>query len=271
MTASSFAARAAFTSSIRLLRASRHVRANLIFDFAFDVSLRMIKIMRMRNVFAHRGYLSLLSAFGAALLVTSPALADTTKPSLTAPILPVQVGADSEQKPPQTNSAPAAAQTPEERLDKLFADLKRTSDETKARRITVQINQIWSQSGSATVDLLVQWASSAMLEKRYTSALDFLNEAIAIDPDYAEAWNRRATVYYLRNDYAHAMYDINRTLELEPRHYGALTGMADILRARGLKEQAMRAYEQALQINPMMRDAQKSFFDLTEELSDTRT
>lgn len=270
MTASSFAARAAFTSSIRLLRASRLVRANLIFDFAFDVSLRMIKIMRMRNVFAHLGHISLLSAFGAALLFTSPALADT-KPSPTAPILPVQVGADSEQKPQQEKSAPAAAQTPEERLDKLFVDLKRTSNETKARRITVQINQIWSQSGSATVDLLVQWASAAMLEKRYTSALDFLNEAIAIDPDYAEAWNRRATVYYLRNDYAHAMYDINRTLELEPRHYGALTGMAEILRARGLKEQAMRAYEQALQINPMMRDAQKGFFDLTEELSDTRT
>ncbi|GEM_PF-222807 len=270
MTASSFAARAAFTSSIRLLRALRLARANLISDFAFDVSLRMMKIMRMRNVFAHLGHTSLLSAICAALLIMSPALADT-KPSLTAPILPVQVGADSEQKPQQEKPAPAAAQTPEERLDKLFADLKRTSNETKARRITVQINQIWSQSGSATVDLLVQWASSAMLEKRYTSALDFLNEAIAIDPDYAEAWNRRATVYYLRNDYAHAMYDINRTLELEPRHYGALTGMAEILRARGLKEQALRAYEQALQINPMMRDAQKSFFDLTEELSDTRT
>jgi tetratricopeptide (TPR) repeat protein len=110
-----------------------------------------------------------------------------------------------------------------------------------------------------------------MLEKRYTSALDFLNEAIALNPDYAEAWNRRATVYFLRNDYAHAMYDINRTLELEPRHYGALTGMAEILRARGLKEQALKAYEQALQINPMMRDAQKSLLDLTEELSDTRT
>lgn len=270
MTASSFAARAAFTSSIRLLRASRLVRANLIFDFAFDVSLRMIKIMRMRNVFAHLSHISLLSAFSTALFMASPALADI-KSSLTAPLLPVQVGEKSEEKPQPEKPSPATAQTPEERLNKLFADLKRTSDETKARRITVQINQIWSQSGSATVDLLVQWASSAMLEKRYTSALDFLNEAIAIDPDYAEAWNRRATVYYLRNDYAHAMYDINRTLELEPRHYGALTGMAEILRARGLKEQALKAYEQALQINPMMRDAQKSLLDLTEELSDTRT
>lgn len=265
MTASSFAARAAFTSSIRLLRALRLVRANLISDFAFDVSLRIINIMRMRNVFAHLNHITLLSAFSAALLVSSPALADT-KPPLTAPLSPVQAGADSEQK-----TAPTAEQTPEERLDKLFTDLKRTSDETKARRITVQINQIWSQSGSATVDLLVQWASSAMLEKRYPAAIDFLNEAIAIDPDYAEAWNRRATVYYLSNDYAHAMYDINRTLELEPRHYGALTGMAEILRARGLKEQALKAYEQALDVNPMMRDAQKGLLDLTEELSDIRT
>ncbi|MFD1199708.1 tetratricopeptide repeat protein [Brucella gallinifaecis] len=229
----------------------------------------MIKIMRMRNVFAYQNYPWLLSAFSAALLVASPAFADI-KPSLTAPVLPVQTGIHSEQMPVPKAQDPADL-SPEERLDKLFADLKRTSNETKARRLTVQINQLWQQSGSATIDLLVQWANSAMLEKRYTSALDFLNEAIAIDPDYAEAWNRRATVYYLRNDYAHAMYDINRTLELEPRHYGALTGMADILRARGLKQQALKAYEKALEINPMMRDAQKNLLDLTDELSDIRT
>ncbi|KAB2686985.1 tetratricopeptide repeat protein [Brucella pseudogrignonensis] len=230
----------------------------------------MMKIMRMRNVFAYLNNSSLLVTLGLSALISASSAYAETKPSLTAPITPVQVGTDSDQKPaPKEQNQ--AEQTPEERLDKLFADLKRTSDETKARRLTVQINQIWSQSGSATIDLLIQWASAAMLEKRYTSALDFLNEAIALNPDYAEAWNRRATVYFLRNDYAHAMYDINRTLELEPRHYGALTGMAEILRARGLKEQALKAYEQALQINPMMRDAQKSLLDLTEELSDTRT
>ncbi len=94
--------------------------------------------------------------------------------------------------------APAATQTPEERLDKLFADLRRTTDEAKARRIASQINTLWSQSGSATVDLLMQWANAAMLERRYPSAIDFLNEAIALDPEYAEAWNRRATVYFLQ-------------------------------------------------------------------------
>ncbi len=91
-----------------------------------------------------------------------------------------------------------AEQTPEERLDKLFTELRRTTDEARARRIASQINTLWSQSGSATVDLLMQWANKAMLEHRYPSAIDFLNEAIALNPDYAEAWNRRATVYFLK-------------------------------------------------------------------------
>jgi tetratricopeptide (TPR) repeat protein len=221
--------------------------------------------MRMRNVFA---FLVSSSLFASPAAIVPSAYAEVApgKVPLTAPLTPVQTGPDSEQKP-----APDTAQTSEERLDKLFADLRRTTDEAKARRIASQINTLWSQSGSATVDLLMQWANAAMLERRYPSAIDFLNEAIALDPEYAEAWNRRATVYFLQKDYAHAMYDINRTLELEPRHYGALTGMAAILRLRGLKEQALKAYEQALIVYPMMRDAQKNFNDLADELTDTRT
>ena len=67
------------------------------------------------------------------------------------------------------------------------------------------------------------------------------------------------------------LYNINRTLELEPRHYRALMSLATILRARGLKEQAIKAFEQVLIINPSMRDAQKSLIDLTDELTDIRT
>ncbi|TMU96022.1 tetratricopeptide repeat protein [Brucella haematophila] len=240
----------------------------------------MGKSMHMRNVFACLKIFAAVAAFSAATLAVDGARAEMTpnkaplNSPLIAPLTPVQIGADSEQKPDSAQPAPAKTaepQTPEERLDKLFAELRKTTDEAKARRIASQINTLWSQSGSATIDLLVQWANAALLERRYTSALDFLNEAIALNPDYAEAWNRRATVYFLQKDYAHAMYDINRTLELEPRHYGALTGMAAILRARGLKEQAMKAYEQALIVYPMMRDAQKSVTDLADELADTRT
>ena len=227
----------------------------------------------MRNVFASLNGFILVTALGAASLAVAQVHAEIPphKVPLIAPLTPVQIGADSEQKPAPEKPAPAAALSPEERLDKLFAELRRTTDEARGRRIASQINTLWSQSGSATIDLLVQWANAATLEHRYASALDFLNEAIALNPDYAEAWNRRATVYFLQKDYAHSMYDINRTLELEPRHYGALTGMAAILRIRGLKEQAMKTYEQALRIYPMMRDAQKNFNDLADELTDTRT
>lgn len=214
----------------------------------------------MRNVFAHLAF-TLLIAVIIAVAVPVGAMAQTPSPQ-------------SENTQPSAKPAAkpdAEPQSREERLDKLFSELRRTRDEAKAVRIASQINTLWSQSGSATIDLLMQWANAAVIERRYPSAIDFLNEAIALDPDYAEAWNRRATVYFLQKDYAHAMYDINRTLELEPRHYGALTGMAGILRARGLKEQALKAYEQALTIYPMMREAQKSLLELADELTDIRT
>lgn len=172
---------------------------------------------------------------------------------------------------PKSGDQPASEQTAEERLDTLFAKLRRERDDAKALLIAAQIKTIWAQSGSATIDLLMQWATKAMVEKRYASALDFLNEAIALDSDYAEAWNRRATVYYLQKDYQHAMYDINRTLELEPRHFGALTSMAIILRRTGLKHQALEAYQKALDVYPMMREVQKSYGELADELTDTRT
>ncbi|WP_343312773.1 tetratricopeptide repeat protein [Brucella sp. BE17] len=212
--------------------------------------------VRMRNVFAHLIF-ALVIALGIAVTAPDAAMADTAAPQ-----------SENAQPPAKPITEP---QSREERLDTLFSELRRTRDEAKAVRISSQINTLWSQSGSATVDLLMQWANAALIEQRYPSAIDFLNEAIALDPDYAEAWNRRATVYFLQKDYAHAMYDINRTLELEPRHYGALSGMAGILRARGFKEQSLKAYEQALTIYPMMREAQKSLLELTDELTDIRT
>lgn len=247
--------------------------------------------MRLRNVFAYPNFsvrtplrsvstmlvtTSTVRATVGAMLVMAamPANAQIRPSSLSelqAALTAVDMGPDNAQTTRDSGDQSPQELSSDERLDMLFSELKRTRNEAKARRIAIQINRIWSQSGSATIDLLMQWANAAMLERRYTAALDFLNESIGLDPDYAEAWNRRAAVYFLLNDYARSMYDINKTLELEPRHYGALAGMAEILRARGLKEQAMKAYEKVLRINPMMRDAQKSFMELTEELTDIRT
>ena len=127
-------------------------------------------------------------------------------------------------------AAPAEAEAEENRLDKLFFDLKRERNEKAAERIANFIREEWSKSGSATIDLLMQWSGKAMQEKKYDAALDFLDQVTMLAPDFPEGWNRRATVHYMMDSYAKSMADIEHTLRLEPRHFGALSGMAEIFK-----------------------------------------
>jgi tetratricopeptide (TPR) repeat protein len=173
--------------------------------------------------------------------------------------------------PPADQAAPTEPakppQTREERLDALFSQLKRERNEKAAERIAGQIWEQWFQSGSASIDLMMQWAQHAMEQKKYDVALDFLDEVITLQPNYAEGWNRRATVNFMMSNYAKSMSDIDHTLALEPRHFGALSGMAQILRDTGKKEQALKAYQRVLEIYPMMRSAQNEVATLSEELA----
>lgn len=153
------------------------------------------------------------------------------------------------------------------RLDKLFADLKRERNERAAERIANQIWVEWRKSGSASVDLMLQWSNEAAETKKFDVALDFLDQVIMLQPDFAEGWNRRATVHFMMDNYAKSMADIEHTLRLEPRHFGALTGLAAILKETGRKELALDAYERTLDIYPMMRDAQSEVATLSEELA----
>ncbi len=152
-------------------------------------------------------------------------------------------------------------------LDDLYAQLKREPNERAALLIAARIRDSWNQSGSATIDLLMQWADDAMKDKKFGVALDFLDQVTILAPRYAEGWNRRATVHYMMEDYAKSMADIDRTLVLEPRHFGALAGMAAIFKAYGDDELALETYRHILEIYPMMRDAQNAYVELTEELS----
>lgn len=153
------------------------------------------------------------------------------------------------------------------RLDQLFSDLKRERNEKAAERIASQIWAEWRKSGSASVDLMMQWSNDAAEKKKFDVALDFLDQVITLEPGYAEGWNRRATVHFMMDQYAKSMADIEHTLRLEPRHFGALTGLASILKATGRKELALEAYEKTLEIYPMMRDAQSEVSTLSEELA----
>ena len=154
-----------------------------------------------------------------------------------------------------------------ERLDALFASLKRERNEKAAERIAARIWQEWNNSGSATIDLMMQWSQEAMEKKKFDVALDFLDQVVTLSPDYAEGWNRRATLHFMMHSFGKSMADIERTLELEPRHFGALSGLAQIMKDTERKQLAREAYQRVLDIYPMLRSAQNEVSTLSEELT----
>lgn len=155
-------------------------------------------------------------------------------------------------------------------LDTLFADLKREADPKAARRISEQIWANWRESGSATGNLLMQWTDKAVEARKLGLALDFLDQVIVLMPEYAEAWNRRATIHYLMGNPAKSMADISMVLALEPRHFGALAGMAGILADEGKDALALKAWQELLDIYPANREAQNKLAELAEKLAGDR-
>jgi tetratricopeptide (TPR) repeat protein len=101
--------------------------------------------------------------------------------------------------------------------------------------------------------------------------MDFLDQVIALKPDYAEGWNRRATLNYAIGDYRKSMEDINQVLRIEPRHFGALAGMAAILSEAGNDELTLKAWERFLEIYPANRAAQEQANTLSEKIAGSRT
>ena len=156
-------------------------------------------------------------------------------------------------------------------VDELITELKRERDPEAANRLTGEIMAAWNDSQSPTIDLLMQWATTAASEKRNAAALDFLDQAIVLNPDFVGAWNQRATLHYTMGNYRKAIADINRVLELEPRHFGALAGLAAILGERGSEAMALKAWERYLGIYPADRQAQEIVSKLSEKLAGSRT
>lgn len=164
-------------------------------------------------------------------------------------------------------AAPPVAATKQARLDQLFVDLKHERNEKAAERIAGRIWSEWFQSGSASIDLMMQWSQKAMENQKFDVALDFLDQVVTLQPTYAEGWNRRATVHFMMKNYGKSMSDIEHTLQLEPRHFGALSGLAQIMAETGHKQSALEAWQKVLAIYPMMRSAQDQVATLSEELA----
>ncbi|MEX0347585.1 MAG: tetratricopeptide repeat protein [Rhizobiaceae bacterium] len=169
----------------------------------------------------------------------------------------------------QTNDTSKVGETAAQlsTLDQLFFDLKRERNEKAAERIAQKIWAEWFKSGSASIDLMMTWSQDAVKERKFGVALDFLDQVVTLQPDFAEGWNRRATLHFMMKDYSKSIADIKRTLALEPRHFGALSGWGMILKDTDQKEQALKVFTQALEVYPMMRSAQTQVAELSDELA----
>ena len=163
-------------------------------------------------------------------------------------------------------AADAKIPTRQERLDLLFGRLAKATDPDEASGIATAIERLWMHSGSDTADLLMTRAVVAMGTDHHETARDLLDRIVGLDPQWAEAWNKRATLRFLDDDDAGAMEDISHVLTIEPRHFGALSGMGFILRRNGLNKGALTAFRKALDVYPENQDIRKIIDELALEV-----
>src|ERR1700750_3495432 len=151
-------------------------------------------------------------------------------------------------------------------LDFLFGALKAAPDEASAKHVEARIWAMWLQTPSDTAALLMVRAKAPMDAQKMDVALKLLDAVVKLRPDYVEAWNRRATVYYLQNDYTHSLEDIEQVLVREPRHFGALAGLGMIMQDIGDDKRALDAFRKALAVNPYLDKVPELVKTLTEKV-----
>ena len=185
---------------------------------------------------------------------------------------PVAVSAQGQvASPPKKKVAGPAGQpkTTAERaksLDFLFGALKAAPDDASARHVEARIWALWMQTPSDTAALLMIRAKAAMDAQQIDVALKLLDAIIKLRPDWTEAWNRRATLYYLQNDYARSLADIQQVLAREPRHFGALAGLGMIMEDLGDDKRALEAFRKALAVNPHLEKVPELVRQLSEKV-----
>jgi tetratricopeptide (TPR) repeat protein len=185
----------------------------------------------------------------------APALADDT---------PVPPGKQQKKLPEAPAKLPKVDRT--KNLDFLFGALKAAPDEVSAKHVEARIWAIWIHTPSDTAALLMTRAKTAVDAQKIDVAIKLLDSVIKLRPDYIEAWNRRATLYYMQNDYGRALADIQQVLIREPRHFGALAGLGMIMQEIGDDKRALDAYRKALAVNPYLDKIPEQVKALTEKV-----
>ena len=139
-------------------------------------------------------------------------------------------------------------------LDALFLNLKHSENETEARALEQQIWEKWMESGDDAIDELLQQAMRKRRVYDYEGSINILNKIIILKPDFSEAWNQRATLYFYQEKYEESLIDIAKTLELEPRHFGSLAGRAVIRWRQAKPALARQNIIEALKVHPFLKE-----------------
>jgi tetratricopeptide (TPR) repeat protein len=139
--------------------------------------------------------------------------------------------------------------------EEMFQKLHDAPSESEANDAAQDIWAAWMESGSPTVDMIMERAVDAQTVGEYDTARALYDRAIMIEPDYAEAWSRRASLFLNDENFPEALRDLNEALRLEPRHFGAWAGLGIMMETMGAEKEALDAYRQALDIYPFMTQA----------------
>ncbi|WP_282606612.1 tetratricopeptide repeat protein [Pelagibius sp. Alg239-R121] len=154
------------------------------------------------------------------------------------------------------------------RLDDLFTKLKNVESFSDAKGVEFVIWNIWVQSGDDAIDLLMRDGVDSMGRRDYRRALRSFDQIVTIAPEFAEGWNKRATLFYLMGEFDRSLADIAQTLALEPRHFGALAGRGLVYVELENDALALKAFEDALIINPYLPAARQNAEVLRKRLKD---
>ena len=152
-------------------------------------------------------------------------------------------------------SSPLRADQTDDRLPELFQGLAKTPSPIAAAQFEAKIWNIWVEHDDSEVMRFMAIGIQSMGQGNLRVAFNAFDHIIGMAPDFAEGWNKRATVHYMLGQYDASMRDIERTLALEPRHFGALSGMGLIFDAIGNPKAAADAWERALAVHPHIKGA----------------
>ncbi len=165
-------------------------------------------------------------------------------------------------------AAPAAADQNDPRLNELFARLQKTDNRLEAQTLESMIWGIWYSSDDVEVSRLMDQGERAMQAQDMRTAIGAFTKITEIAPDFAEGWNRRATALFMIGEYEASRADVAKTLALEPRHFGALSGLGLINAAEDKGEAAIEAWQHALEVNPNMPSVQQNIEEMQAKLAE---